>query len=275
MVDLKNKGTIGRTYYDFTLGVKFTEDLLSDKKVQKLLNSTRQFDLVIIAQYFNEAAIGIGYHFNAPVIIFTPLRLSFRSNHLVGAPAPSSYVRDAFSVQTELNTFWDRLNNFITNNLLELLRATVYLPEQKKLFEKYVNNKIDFNEVMYNVSLVLSNYHCTVYDAAPQLPSVVNIGGFHVEKPTKLPEHLQNYLDNAKNGVILFSMGSGFQSKNLDLKVRTMFLNVFAKLKQNVIWKFESELKNRPKNLKTFKWLPQQDVLGKLNTQIYLFKKKI
>lgn len=42
-----------------------------------------------------------------------------------------------------------------------------------------------------------------------------------------------------------------------------MFLDVFAKLEENVLWKFEADLPNIPKNVKISKWLPQSDILGK------------
>ncbi len=44
---------------------------------------------------------------------------------------------------------------------------------------------------------------------------------------------------------------------------RKLFLNVFSKLKQKVLWKWETEMMpDLPKNVKLSKWLPQQDVLG-------------
>nr|XP_015838840.1 PREDICTED: UDP-glucuronosyltransferase 2A2-like [Tribolium castaneum] len=269
-LSLMKKGTIGRTLYDFSLGLEMTELMLKSKQVQNLLNSSRRYDVVIIEQYFNEAIIGMGHHFNAPVIILSPVRLGFRSNHLIGAPAPSSYVLDTHSLETKLDTFWDKLHNFLVRNFLELVRSTIYLSKQNQLFKKYFKTEVNLDQVMYNVSLVLSNSHSTIHDAVPHLPAVKNIGGYHVETPNKLPEDLKNYLNTAKNGVILVSMGSGLRSKDLDPKMHKLFINVFSKLKQNVIWKFETELKNTPKNLKTFQWLPQQDVLAHPNIRAFI-----
>jgi len=44
-----------------------------------------------------------------------------------------------------------------------------------------------------------------------------------------------------------------------------MFVKVFARLKQKVIWKWEARNLPSPKlsaNVKTVDWLPQQDLLG-------------
>ena len=45
--------------------------------------------------------------------------------------------------------------------------------------------------------------------------------------------------------------------------IRQAFVSAFSKLKQRVLWKYETEtMDNLPPNVKLSKWLPQQDVLG-------------
>lgn len=69
-------------------------------------------------------------------------------------------------------------------------------------------------------------------------------------------------MDNAKHGVIYFSMGSNLQSKNIPEILKRELLLIFSKLKQTVIWKFEEDLPNLPKNVHLLKWVPQQSILG-------------
>ena len=41
------------------------------------------------------------------------------------------------------------------------------------------------------------------------------------------------------------------------------FLEAFTELPQKILWKWESDsLPGQPLNVKTEKWLPQQDILG-------------
>ena len=55
-------------------------------------------------------------------------------------------------------------------------------------------------------------------------------------------------------------------------KYRKRFINVFSKLKQRVLWKWETEtMDDLAKNVKLSKWVPQQDVLGSSGNS---FKKK-
>ncbi len=52
---------------------------------------------------------------------------------------------------------------------------------------------------------------------------------------------------------------------------RELLLNVFRKLKQKVLWKWETEkMDNLPGNVKLSKWLPQQDVLAHPNTKVFI-----
>lgn len=77
-------------------------------------------------------------------------------------------------------------------------------------------------------------------------------------------QDLQKLLDNAKNGLIYFSMGSNLKSKDLPDEMKESILKVFSELKQTVLWKFEEVLPNAPKNVHIVNWAPQNSILGKL-----------
>ena len=51
-----------------------------------------------------------------------------------------------------------------------------------------------------------------------------------------------------------------------------MFVPVFAKLPQRIIWQWpsESQLDNLPDNILLLKWLPQQDLLGHPKCQVFM-----
>lgn len=127
---------------------------------------------------------------------------------------------------------------------------------------------------------------------APLNPNTALIGGIHCRPPKPLPKDLQSWLDNATDGAILVSYGSvsnknahdfvqsfsvslmysrlnfrGAQilkAKDMPEEKRLAFVNTFRRLKQRVIWKWESEvpMADKPDNVMLYKWIPQQDVLG-------------
>lgn len=69
-------------------------------------------------------------------------------------------------------------------------------------------------------------------------------------------------MDNAKNGVIYFSMGGNLKSANFPKKLRNDILKVFSTLQQTVIWKFEGTLTNLSRNVHVVSWAPQHSILG-------------
>jgi glucuronosyltransferase len=123
-----------------------------------------------------------------------------------------------------------------------------------------------------NASLVLSNSHFTLNYPRPLLPEVIDVGGMHCRPSKPLPQALEEFVSGSgKDGFIYFSMGSVVKGDMMPEKSRKMFLNVFSKLKQRVIWKWESEtMEGLPKNVKLAKWLPQQDILGHPNLKMFI-----
>lgn len=78
---------------------------------------------------------------------------------------------------------------------------------------------------------------------------------------------ISKFLDDAKEGVIVFSLGGVTRGSTLTTEMRNAFMNAFFRIPQKIIWKFEDPLENVPSNVLLMKWLPQRDVLGK-----YLYK---
>lgn len=76
-------------------------------------------------------------------------------------------------------------------------------------------------------------------------------------------QNLQDFIDSATDGVILFSFGSIVNLSNLPNEKLSAFLNVISRLKQKVIIKWvPDESVKLPQNVMTGSWLPQNDILG-------------
>lgn len=70
-------------------------------------------------------------------------------------------------------------------------------------------------------------------------------------------------------------MGSLLRGETFAAEKRQMFLNVFNKIPQRILWKWEGELTGKPSNIMIRKWMPQRDILGTYLTYfmlIILFK---
>lgn len=79
------------------------------------------------------------------------------------------------------------------------------------------------------------------------------------------------FLDEAKDGAVLFSLGSNAKSTYLSKEVLTILLKVFSQLKQRVVMKWESDtMEDKPDNVLISKWLPQDDVLAHPNLKAFI-----
>lgn len=110
---------------------------------------------------------------------------------------------------------------------------------------------------------MLLNSHFSIESTRPYVPTMIQIGGFHVQQPKELSGELKEFMDSSKEGVIFFSLGSNLRSSDLPEDKIEAILNCFKKLSVKVLWKFEKDdMLNLPLNVKIGKWLPQKDILG-------------
>jgi UDP:flavonoid glycosyltransferase YjiC (YdhE family) len=81
-------------------------------------------------------------------------------------------------------------------------------------------------------------------------------------------KELQILADEADAGFIVFTIGSAIQVSSMPENLVKMFAKVFARIPQQVFWKWETSdilMENLSHNVKILKWLPQQDLLGKIS----------
>ena len=247
------------------------EPSLRDNEIQKLIHSNEKFDAVIVEQFMNDAEKALASHFGAPLIVLSSMGANYWVNTLVGNPSPISYIPMMSTEYSIPMTFLQRVENSLLFVMTEVLFKLCVYPGQNARIKKYIPNGPDINDVLYNASIFLMNSHPSINQAVPYVPNMIDIGGFHVQPPKKLPQDLQQFLDDAKDGVIYFSMGSNLKSAELPPEKRDAILGMFSKLKEKVLWKWEDDvLPGQPKNVKLSKWLPQQSVLAHPNVKLFI-----
>jgi glucuronosyltransferase len=194
------------------------------------------------------------------------------TNHMTGNTFLSSHVPNVFLKYTDNMNFWERAHNVITWKLDEAFMYFYHYPKQRKLYETFFPQAVkSFDEQRKSISLLLNNNHFSSSTVRPGMPNVIDIGGNHVEPAKPLPEDIQEFLDSAKDGAILFSMGSIIQAVQWPIEQREAFVNVFKKLKIKVLWKYENDtLPNKPENVMISPWIPQRDILAHPNIKLFI-----
>ncbi|KAJ8980274.1 hypothetical protein NQ317_005132 [Molorchus minor] len=247
-----------------TIGHKITNSTLHHPSFQNLLKSGQHFDVVIIEQFNNDGLKALAHYYNAPLIVFSTVGANTWVNPLVGNPSPPSYIPEMFLSYSNNMTFWQRLVNFLFFVVSELYKQLVFLPEQNRLMKEVFPDVPDLSTLYYNVSLVLVNSHESTNQPVPHVPNMIDIGGFHIQPAKVLPKELKDFMDNATDGVVYFSMGSNIKPSQMTKAKMDGILRSFGKLKQKVLWKWdEDSLPGKPDNVMISKWFPQQDILGR------------
>lgn len=236
---------------------------LENEKFQQLFTSNQTFDLIIIELVMSEFLVVLGHHFKAPVIGFTPYGTVELSNMATWNPQPFAYVPSIFFDYTDQMTFMQRVLNSVAITISSLFVAYGVYPLHSYILREKFPDAPPFEEMLQNLSLVLVNGHFSIVETPrPYLPNVIPIGGMHVQ-PQELPTELKGYLDNASEGLVLFSLGTNLKSSDLPIDKFNTILNTLSKFPQKFLWKFENDtIENLTKNVKIVKWIPQRAVLG-------------
>ncbi|XP_025833343.1 UDP-glucuronosyltransferase 2B2-like isoform X3 [Agrilus planipennis] len=253
-------------------GSELVQRVVTHPSFKNVINSNETFDLIVLERFMNEALLGLSHRFNAPYIVLSSTGYSRRTNEVVGNPGSTAYTPDLYLHYGYNMTLWQRFHNTFFYCFAMLHKHLVVLPKHRNILKETFPDAPSLEDLFYNTSLILLNAHVSVKYAVPSVPNMIDIGGFHVSPPKPLSEELKKYMDDASDGVIYFSLGSIFLSKDMAPEIRNTILRVFSKLKQKVVWKWEDENStfSKPPNVRFEKWVSQQDILAHPNLKLFI-----
>ncbi|XP_016975459.2 UDP-glucosyltransferase 2 [Drosophila rhopaloa] len=252
-----------------------TTSVLDDPAVKELLASRETFDLVVSETVQTEALFGLAQHFGAQSIGISSYGTDIHIDELMGNISPLSYNPMLLSSRTERMGFEERLRNVWEATIIWLHKRIIHLPTQRDLYAKYFPNaRKSLEEVLDSFSLMLLGQHFSLSYPRPYLPNMIEVGGLHLQQQRKvkdLPTELKEFVEQAPQGVIYFSMGSNIKSADLPPATRKVLMETLASLPQRVLWKFEDDqLPEKPSNVFISKWFPQPDILAHPNVKLFI-----
>ncbi|XP_065157289.1 LOW QUALITY PROTEIN: UDP-glycosyltransferase UGT5-like [Atheta coriaria] len=237
--------------------------------VREFVKKGEKYDLCVVSFMMMESMFGLCNAVQATPVGFSIVGMtSFLSYH-TNNPVPFSYVPPFLSI-TDQMTFMERVKNVLTSYFFEGLTHFVLMPYHQRLLSTYYPEAPKIEELMDNVDLYLMNSHTSTDSPKPVLPNIIPIGGYHLQIMDEIPKNIKKVLDESKRGVIYFNMGSNAKSADLDPEIRNAILNTFSKVDYDVVWKFEADLPNKPKNVHIAKWLPQRPILMHPNVKMFM-----
>lgn len=270
MLDAQNSSLINKIITTMQFMNVMEDIFFNHTKIYNLIHSEDRYDLAIVMWFGNDAILALAEHMAKHTVIFSTIGSNFEPTKLTKAPAPSSYVPNLFPhFPDEMNLF-ERFLNLLTS-ISYVFIDYIFMYQQRIIINKYLPNSPSTYDLYEHVSLILLNTHFSLESPRPYVPQMIQVGGLQLEESKNLTGELKQFMDEASEGVILFSMGSNIKSSDIDKQKLNGIINCFARLPYKVLWKFEKEdFPSLPTNIKITKWLPQKDLLAHKNIKLFI-----
>ncbi|XP_028128395.1 UDP-glycosyltransferase UGT5 isoform X3 [Diabrotica virgifera virgifera] len=255
-----------------TLSKTQCEKFMHSDSIKTFLQGLENYDIILAELFATNCYFGLANVCNAPVIGLSSTDLLPWMYQWYGSPENPSYIPVLFMDYSDKLSFFQRVENTLMLLFSKLVHLYSIAPTGNEYSKKYLGvDLFEGGDILYNMSLLLTNRHYTYQTPKPLSPNIIEVGGIHLDKPKKLPETLDKLVSSAPNGVILISMGSTLKGSTFPEEQRKMFLKVFSQLKYTVIWKWENDtMEGLPSNVKLHKWLPQFDLLCHPNLKLFI-----
>ncbi|CAH1160295.1 unnamed protein product [Phaedon cochleariae] len=253
------------------LGKHSCDDGLGKKELQMFLKENNQFDLVMVEIFNTNCFMGLVKLFDAPVIGLSSSRPPTWIERWFANPENPSYIPTTFTGFSDSMTFLQRVENTLSLVWDKLIYEYFIAGPGNHSSRRYLGVDIlkEF-DAMYNVSLLLTNTHFSLNLPRPFVPNIIEVGGIHIEEPKEIPNKIAKFMNESSEGVIYMSMGSTLRGNSFPSDKRNAFLKVFSRIQQRVIWKWETNLTNKPVNVETFSWTPQREILCHPNMKVFI-----
>ncbi|XP_050735242.1 UDP-glycosyltransferase UGT5-like [Eriocheir sinensis] len=271
--NLFNTSTLQVTRQLFPSFVTSCSLTLAADQVQSILRE--EFDLVMMYMSFTECFLPVIHERKVPFIYVVPNVVQVGYSDLAGTPFFPSLAATYFYGLDHPLTFAGRMISTLSGVLeIVFIKYLVSRQEAECRARKLCSEDMpSLAELRLNSSLFITNSVRTMENPTlPYTPTVVHAGGIHCRPAEPLPEDLQQWVAGAgKPGVIFFSLGTFVKSSTLPEGYKKVLLEVFGSLQQRVLWKWDEDaMEGLPPNVRLSKWLPQQDILGHQQLQLFI-----
>ncbi|KAK9886009.1 hypothetical protein WA026_014795 [Henosepilachna vigintioctopunctata] len=239
-----------------------------------IMNEKSTFDVLMIEMIF-PVHIGLIEKFKAPVIALSSMEATHDLHAAMGNEVHTILYPDSmFNPNRYPLTLWQRILSTISRILLRGYLELSFVPSiEAKMRKVFGEDCRPLKELYQDIDMLFSNSNPIFHHKRALTPNTITFGGgSHMESDSKpLPADLQTFLDNATNGVVYVSLGTNIKSNSLKDDLKQIFLDTFAALPYQVLWKYETEnITIKSRNVLTKKWIPQREVLRHPNVKLFV-----
>ncbi len=230
-----------------------------------------QFDLVLVDSFLISHCLEmIPYYLGIPFIGVTPVV----EESVTRIPQPASFVPAVILEATGRMSFSERLKTFIVGSTTAIPYLSPFTAMRDvTLLKKYIQDPEiqDWTDLAMKVSLTFVTVGPIAEPPAPTMPNVVLLEALTASPAKPLDKMFLDYINSAIHGVVVVSFGSSVRKMPEDI-LQKLF-DACAQRKELFIWRMEIKDDSKlviSSNVKLFKWLPQNDILGHPKTRLFI-----
>ncbi|KAG6455502.1 UDP-glucosyltransferase 2 [Manduca sexta] len=254
--------------------LKLCEKIINSEVFEEFVRGEGDYDVILVEHFNSDCMLGIVHNYGLPSVGLMSSAILPWTPSRVGAPDNPAYVPGMTLPFTEEMNFYERLENTLVLLFYNTWYEWAIWREEQRILERRLGRKLPLlSDVGRNTSVVLVNTHYSINGVRVLPPSIVEIGGVHLHNRDVQPltEPLDELVSAAKNGFILFSLGSLIRGSSLPKKRFDAIVKAFARMPQLILWKWEADpVEDLPDNILMLKWLPQYDLLNHPNCMAFV-----
>ncbi|XP_071080530.1 UDP-glucuronosyltransferase 1A5-like [Haliotis cracherodii] len=220
------------------------------------------YDIALVSRMpGSECLFAIAAYLGVPTVVAS----SYIDARDSGMPLQSNTFPHLMSSFTNDMTFPERLINTLLIFATSIVfRASSTSTDYSVLGDKF--RDVDASKLVRDSVLFIENSDYIIDYPKAVFPNFIQCGGLTASPANPLSGELKKYMDAAQKGVVLVTFGSlikGFPPPLIE-----KLMAVFGRLKYQVLFKQDKE--EIRGNIKTMKWVPQNDILGHPNTKVFI-----
>uniref|UniRef100_A0A1I8PEC4 UDP-glucuronosyltransferase n=1 Tax=Stomoxys calcitrans TaxID=35570 RepID=A0A1I8PEC4_STOCA len=247
--------------------IRAMAEMLEHPKMQELIhNRDNKFDLILYGYMYIDFVYGLAEHFDCPVALLWANMPVAPLMQIIGNPMEMSYT--PLGVMNSIPWDYNLGLLFRVKNIFSIAAEYFMLLLNhwsiEGIYRKHFGQYASMSKAKERVSMVLFSHHFSE-KPVPLVPAMIEVGGIHLnEQPDPLPKDIENFITDAEEGVILFTLGTNVKEDHLHPKTLDKIYNVLSKLPQKVLWKCDDEYRipGNSSNILFRSWLPQRDILA-------------
>lgn len=169
------------------LGKDTCHALLQNEKVKQLKEG--QFDLAIVETFNSDCSLGLVDHLKVPYIGFSSHAFMPWTMRRLGLTENPSFKPFHFLGYGRKPNFVERIKSFIAYQIYTFIYYNTLQKNDIAYLENYYNKDFSkIEELAQSMSLVLVSTYFPLHGAFEAPPSVIEVGGIHIQQNKTLPK---------------------------------------------------------------------------------------